>query len=221
MCERTKLFQANPSSCSICDGAVWPMSALGHRRTLTRLLGTSALPPKAGIRPRERHVRFAPNGEFPTNPLAHQPQHQSLTEHFVRGRKQVRRHFKVEGLCDVQIDDSESSHGHLYSITSSALSKSDWSIVRRSIFVVLRLTTNLIFVGCSTGRSAGFCCAGGQKNYELSPRHSITSSARAARVEGTAKPSDFAVPALMTISIFVGNSTGKSPGLAPRKIRST
>jgi hypothetical protein len=51
--------------------------------------------------------------------------------------------------------------------------------------------------------------------------YSITSSARAARVEGTAKPSDFAVPALITISIFVGNSTGKSPGLAPRKIRST
>jgi hypothetical protein len=34
--------------------------------------------------------------------------------------------------------------------------------------------------------------------------HSITSSARAASAEGMAKPSDFAVPALITISIEGG-----------------
>jgi hypothetical protein len=48
--------------------------------------------------------------------------------------------------------------------------------------------------------------------------HSITSSARAKNIAGTVKPIALAVLRLMTSSNFVGNSTGKSPGLAPLRI---
>src|SRR6516165_8072058 len=51
--------------------------------------------------------------------------------------------------------------------------------------------------------------------------HSITSSARASSVGGTARPSALAVLTLMTISIFVENSIGRSPGFAPFRILST
>src|SRR5262249_32424372 len=53
---------------------------------------------------------------------------------------------------------------------------------------------------------------------EIAPLHSITSSARARSVGGTSKPSAFAVIRLMTKSNLVGCSTGRSPGLAPRRI---
>src|SRR5262249_473232 len=43
-----------------------------------------------------------------------------------------------------------------YLITLSARNSSDCGIVRLSAFAVLRLITNSNFVGCSTGRSAGF-----------------------------------------------------------------
>ena len=43
-----------------------------------------------------------------------------------------------------------------YSITSSARPSTDGGIVSPSAFAVLRLMTNSNFVGCSTGRSAGF-----------------------------------------------------------------
>jgi hypothetical protein len=51
--------------------------------------------------------------------------------------------------------------------------------------------------------------------------YSITSSARASSVGGTSRPSAFAVVKLMTRSNLVGCSTGRSAGLAPRKILST
>jgi hypothetical protein len=51
--------------------------------------------------------------------------------------------------------------------------------------------------------------------------HSITSSARASSVGGTSRPSAFAGIRLMARSNLVGCSTGMSPGLAPRRIRST
>ena len=44
----------------------------------------------------------------------------------------------------------------LYSITSSAVVSSDGGIIRPSVFAVFRLMTNSNFVGCTTGRSAGF-----------------------------------------------------------------
>src|SRR5262245_58757254 len=56
---------------------------------------------------------------------------------------------------------------------------------------------------------------------ELASLHSITSSARASKVGGTSRPSAFAVLRLIVRSILVGNSIGKSPGLAPLRIRST
>jgi hypothetical protein len=44
----------------------------------------------------------------------------------------------------------------VHSITSSARTRNDSGIVRPSAFAVLRLITNSNFVGCCTGRSAGF-----------------------------------------------------------------
>lgn len=52
-------------------------------------------------------------------------------------------------------------------------------------------------------------------------RYSITSSALASRDGGTARPRAFAVTRLIVRSNFVGCSTGRSAGLAPRKTLST
>jgi hypothetical protein len=51
-------------------------------------------------------------------------------------------------------------------------------------------------------------------------RYSITSSARANTVGGMVRPSSFAVLTLIIIKNFVGNTTGKSAGLAPLRILS-
>src|SRR5262245_37937779 len=51
--------------------------------------------------------------------------------------------------------------------------------------------------------------------------HSITSSARAMTAGGTVRPSARAVTRLITRSNLVGCSTGRSGGLAPRRILST
>src|SRR5262245_38129472 len=51
--------------------------------------------------------------------------------------------------------------------------------------------------------------------------HSITSSARASTVGGISRPSAFAAVKLIISCNFVGNSIGKSAGLAPLKILST
>src|SRR5262249_60501601 len=64
-------------------------------------------------------------------------------------------------------------------------------------------------------------CRTAEQRDELAPPHSITSSARASSVGGTSRPSAFAVLRLITNSILVGNSTGRSPGLVPFKILST
>ena len=56
---------------------------------------------------------------------------------------------------------------------------------------------------------------------ELSPSHSITSSARASRVGEISRPSALATVRLKTSSNLVGCSTGRLLGLAPRKILST
>jgi hypothetical protein len=58
------------------------------------------------------------------------------------------------------------------------------------------------------------------KRKKLPPPHSITSSARARRVGGTATPSTFAALRLITNSNVVGSSTGKSAGRAPFNILS-
>jgi hypothetical protein len=51
--------------------------------------------------------------------------------------------------------------------------------------------------------------------------YSIASSARVSTDSGTLRPRDFAVLRLITVSNFVGCSTGKSLGLAPLRILST
>ena len=51
--------------------------------------------------------------------------------------------------------------------------------------------------------------------------YSITSSARASSVGGMSRPRPFAVLRLITNSNLVGCSTGRSAGLAPRRILST
>src|SRR5215475_14543279 len=55
----------------------------------------------------------------------------------------------------------------------------------------------------------------------LPSHHSITSSARASSIGEISMPSAFAVIRLMTRSNLVGCSTGRSAGLAPRRILST
>ena len=57
--------------------------------------------------------------------------------------------------------------------------------------------------------------------FELSPRHSITSSAVAISLSGIVRPSPLAVLRLMIISNFTGAWTGSSPGFAPLRMRST
>src|SRR5215217_4990126 len=52
-------------------------------------------------------------------------------------------------------------------------------------------------------------------------RYSITWSARASSVEGTVRPSAFAVLRLIRSSNFVGCSTGRSAGFTPFRILST
>src|SRR5262249_1202436 len=55
---------------------------------------------------------------------------------------------------------------------------------------------------------------------ELAPtRHSITSSAVASRVGGTARSSILAVQALITNSNLIDCTTGKSAGFAPLRMR--
>src|SRR5262249_22825068 len=61
-----------------------------------------------------------------------------------------------------------------------------------------------------------------EQRHELAPPdHSITSSARCCRNQGTSRPSALAVLRLSTSSNFVGNSTGKSEGFVPCRILCT
>src|SRR5262249_7759391 len=57
-----------------------------------------------------------------------------------------------------------------------------------------------------------------EKRHELAALHSITSSARCCRNQGTSTPRALAVLRLITSSNFVGSSTGKSEGFVPCKI---
>jgi len=59
------------------------------------------------------------------------------------------------------------------------------------------------------------------KDSDYTTHHSINSSARASSVGGTSRPRALAVVRLITNSNFVGCSTGRSAGFAPRRILST
>src|SRR5262249_3683817 len=66
------------------------------------------------------------------------------------------------------------------------------------------------------------CRRAAEKRDELAPaHHSITSSARRTRLSGTVRPIALAALRLMTSSNLVGNSSGRSATLAPRRMRST
>jgi hypothetical protein len=60
-----------------------------------------------------------------------------------------------------------------------------------------------------------------EQGDELSPSHSMTSSAVASSVGGTVMPSALAVLRLITNSNFVGCSTGKLAGFSPLRTRLT
>src|SRR5262249_53266683 len=64
-------------------------------------------------------------------------------------------------------------------------------------------------------------CRAAEQRDEVTPLHSITSSARRRNDSGIVRSSALAVLRLITSSNLVGCSTGMSPGLAPRKILST
>jgi hypothetical protein len=57
-----------------------------------------------------------------------------------------------------------------------------------------------------------------ERSKKLKPLHSITSSVRASSTGGISRPSALAALRLITNSILVGCSTGKSAGLAPLRI---
>jgi hypothetical protein len=63
--------------------------------------------------------------------------------------------------------------------------------------------------------------ARGSGKTDLPVSYSITSSARSKIDCGTVRSSALAVLRLTTISNFTGNCTGRSPGFAPRRMRST
>src|SRR5947209_4519398 len=69
------------------------------------------------------------------------------------------------------------------------------------------------------GASRGHRAA--QKQHQLAPPHSMTSSARARIASGMVSPRVLAVLRLMTSLNVVGCCTGRSPGLAPFKIFAT
>ena len=73
---------------------------------------------------------------------------------------------------------------------------------------------------CLGGERSGKHC--NRPGHECSSAcHWITSSARASTDGGIVRPRALAVLRLITISNFVGCSTGRSPGLAPLSILST
>ena len=71
-----------------------------------------------------------------------------------------------------------------------------------------------------TGQNRRQCRAGTERE-EISPPHSMTSSARARRVGGIVRPSALAVLRLMVRSNLRGGSTDRSAGFAPLRILST
>ena len=63
------------------------------------------------------------------------------------------------------------------------------------------------------------CANSGCEQSQQGSPYSITSSARASSVGGTVRPSALAVLRLIKSSMLVGNSTGRSPGLAPFQLK--
>ena len=75
------------------------MSALGQKRTLRHVCVMSALPPKADIVERDRHVRFVPKADSCSAAIL------SLFDHLVGEGEQFGRYIDIECFGDVEIDD--------------------------------------------------------------------------------------------------------------------
>src|SRR5262249_34333385 len=60
-----------------------------------------------------------------------------------------------------------------------------------------------------------------EQRDEIAAPHSMTSSAATSRPGGTVRPSAFAVLMLRAVTNLVAACTGRSAGLAPRRMRST
>src|SRR5712671_17237 len=68
---------------------------------------------------------------------------------------------------------------------------------------------------CACAERPAGCRAAEQRDELAPPHHSITSSARCCKNQGTSRPSALAVLRLMTSSNFEGCTTGKSAGFSP------
>jgi hypothetical protein len=75
-------------------------------------------------------------------------------------------------------------------------------------------------LGLLRARRERRCRRAAEKCDEGAAVHSITSSARATKIGGTSTPRAFAVLRLMTRENLLGRSIGKSPALAPFRMRS-
>ena len=73
-------------------------SALGQKRTLDCSRVMSALPPKADIVERDRHVRFVPKADSCSAAIL------SLFDHLVGEGEQFGRYIDIECFGDVEID---------------------------------------------------------------------------------------------------------------------
>jgi hypothetical protein len=74
------------------------MTALGQKQTRRGQIVMSALPPKADIAERDRHVRFVPKADSWSAAIL------SLFDHLVGSNQQTGRHGKSECLGGLEID---------------------------------------------------------------------------------------------------------------------
>src|SRR6267154_1786562 len=100
----------------------------------------SALPPKADVAQRGRHVSKVPE------PDSSNASHERLFDHLVGSRQYCRRDGKLAPVPQQKAD---------YSITSLAKASNVGGIVSPSAFAVFMLITSSNLVACSTGKSAG------------------------------------------------------------------
>ena len=78
-----------------------PMSALGQKRTWQCIRVMSALPPKADIHRRERHVRFVPGGDLSRCSNVRELR---LLYHLIGSHEQTGWHCQAERLCGLEVE---------------------------------------------------------------------------------------------------------------------
>ena len=126
-------------------------------------------------------------------------------DHLVGAGEQRGRHGEAERLGSLEIDHQIVLGRLHHRQVSSLIALEDAARIITHLPVAV---SNVIAVAYQT---AGLCV--------LPPFHSITSSARASSVGGTARPSALAVLRLTTSSNFVGCTTGRSLGFSPLRMR--